>query len=303
MAAQIEELKEKLVEAVMNRIGELSNDGFVVPEGYNVRNEIIQAYYILSQPRKGKYGDADDADSKKPIMEVCSRDSVVQSLFVMVSDGLSAIRKQGYFIPYGKTCTWQVSYFGNEAIGKRIANVNRVDPFTVHKDDKFAHRVDKGRIVEIVHEQELENMDKPITAAYCYVTFNDGTIDIDLMTIAQIRKSWNMANAKGDKNKLQTEFSVEAAKRTVSNRALKPIVNAAVQVVAKSDDPDQTEDPMTFDDHEVVTDQKALTPKVVSLPPAMSKITVPVEKPKEPVMAETPKTEPLVSAQESDDFD
>lgn len=292
-----EEVKEKLVESVFNRIKELSGDGFVVPDGYNVRNELIQAFYILTQPRPGRYGDGEDADSKKPLMQVCTRESIVQSLFVMVSDGLSAIRKQGYFIPYGKECTWKPSYFGNEAIAKRIADVVDVDAFTVHQDDEFGFAVERGKITDIVHKAKLENMDKPIIAAYAYVTFASGKQDIDLMTIAQIKKSWDMAQAKGEKNKLQTQFSVEAAKRTISNRALKPIVNTAVQIVSKIVDPEDPESEAEFVDHEVMSNRPALEAKTIQLPPATEKATVPIESAKAEKVAAKKQTEPVAVQQ------
>lgn len=290
---QVEAIKKDLVERVMTRINSLSAGGFVIPEGYLVENEIRQAYFILTQPRNG------EGDYGKPIIQVTTEESVANALFNMAAAGLSATRNQCYFIPYGNVCTMQRSYFGSEAIAKRVACVTDVSAFTIHDGDSFSHRVERGKIVDVSHAQDWKNLDNPIIGAYCFVTFQDGKTTVDLMTMKQIQKSWNMSRAKGEKNKLQTQFDVEAAKRTVIQRALKPIINASqdATIWEKDFSNDDDENDVVESTHEVVNDRPALEAKTIQLPPATEKVTVPVESAKAEKVPAKKQTEPVAGQQ------
>lgn len=294
----VEKVKKELVDQVLGRINQLTQGGFVIPEGYLVENEVRQAYFILTQQRQG------EGDYGKPIMEVCSAESVANALFNMAAAGLSAIRNQCYFIPYGNNCTMIRSYFGSEAVARRVAGVVEVDPYTIHEGDKFAHILEGGKIVSVVHEQDFANLDKPIVGAYVFITFQNGKKAVDLMTMAQIRKSWNMSRAKGEKNKLQTQFDVEAAKRTIIQRALKPIINASQDANVYQKDFSTDEESEVVDrTHEVITDRPSIEAKTIALPPAAKLETVPVERQKERVKQPVEKpVEPQQSQEEENDF-
>lgn len=59
-------------------------------------------------------------------MEVCSRESIANSLLDMVVQGLSPAKTQCYFIVYGNQLQLNRSYFGTQAVLKRLTNVKDI---------------------------------------------------------------------------------------------------------------------------------------------------------------------------------
>ncbi|NCX33612.1 MAG: recombinase RecT, partial [Actinobacteria bacterium] len=67
----------------------------------------------------------------------------------------------------------------------------------IYEGDVFEYGIDTktGRKYIIKHEQKFENIsEEKIKGAYAIVLFADGTTDVDIMTIAQIRKSWEQGS-------------------------------------------------------------------------------------------------------------
>lgn len=268
--------KENVVELVIGRVKELTTKtGFLLPANYNVDNAVRTAQFIIK-----------DITNKegKSALEFCTPASIQESLFRMVAQALDPMKKQCYFIPRGNKLMMERSYFGSEAIAKRVAKVEKISASVIFEGDVFDYEMNDGRISKVNHIQKIENLDKPMFGAYCVVTFTDKSQAIDVMTIAQIKNSWKQAQNQNN-NKLQTDFGTEAAKRTVINRCLKPIINSSddSNLYERAFEGEEIEIEET--DHTVVTQPKE-QPKTISLSVAGKK-----EEPKPEPVIEEPQAE------------
>ncbi|WP_144460067.1 recombinase RecT, partial [Bacillus pumilus] len=89
--------------------------------------------------------------------ESCSRESIANSLLDMVVQGLSPAKTQCYFIPYGKQLQLNRSYFGTQAVLKRLTNVKDIWANVIFEGDVFDYEIDGGREKLIKHETKFEN--------------------------------------------------------------------------------------------------------------------------------------------------
>src|SRR5690606_10046543 len=111
--------------------------------------------------------------------------------------GLNPAKKQCYFIPYVNDLTMVASYFGQVLIAKR-AGLKDVKANLILKGDEFNYNIESdGRRVVTSHKQPFENFGNPIVGAYCVVTHPDGVQDTDIMTIEEIKQSWQQGATKG----------------------------------------------------------------------------------------------------------
>uniref|UniRef100_UPI0011A78327 recombinase RecT n=3 Tax=Bacillaceae TaxID=186817 RepID=UPI0011A78327 len=159
----------------------------------------------------------------RPALESCSRESIANSLLDMVVQGLSPAKTQCYFIPYGKQLQLNRSYFGTQAVLKRLTNVKDIWANVIFEGDVFDYEIDGGREKLIKHETKFENRDKPIIGAYAVVKTIDDIELLTIMTRKEIETSWSQAKTKAVQNK----FPQEMAKRTVINRAAKNFINTS----------------------------------------------------------------------------
>lgn len=197
-----------------------NNNEITFPPTYNYPNALKGAMLVLEQA-KDKAG--------KPVLQVCTRTSIAQSLFDMVVQGLSAIKTQCYFVAYGDVLKMSKSYFGSMLVAKRCSNVKDTRERAVHAKDNFAFIIDRDtNLIKITkHEQTLESLDSPVVAAYCTVIHdNDTPNNTIIMTIKDIVAAWNMGGSKGN-SPAHKNFSGEMAKKTVLNRALKKYINSS----------------------------------------------------------------------------
>lgn len=216
--------KETAMNSVLSRINKQKEEfGMSIPSGYNVANAINSAWLIL-QDVTAKVG-----NEYKPALEVCTQNSVVETLHNMVLQGLSPAKKQCYFIPYGKKLTLVTSYLGNVAATKRLKGVKNVFANVIYEGDDFQHTIDleTGLIKILKHDQSFENIDiNKIKGAYAVIVKDDGNNFVEIMNINQIKSSWNQGAAKG-KSGAHTNFADEMAKKTVINRACKRFWNTS----------------------------------------------------------------------------
>jgi recombination protein RecT len=121
--------------------------------------------------------------------------------------------------------------------------VKEVKAVPVYEDDVFKYEINllTGRKKIVEHTQEFKNIDPDKTVgAYAIVTENDGSTWVEVMTMKQIRKAWEMGNAKGN-SPAHKNFADEMSCKTVVNRALKIAIGS-------SDDGDLFLDEEQFDD-------------------------------------------------------
>lgn len=227
--------QKTIVDSVLTKVEQFKESGeLITPENYIPANALKSAYLILSE--------AVDKD-KNPVLQSCSQASIANSLLDMVVQGLSPMKNQCYFIPYGGKLQMSRSYLGSIAAAKR-AGMKSIVANVVFTKDKFDYKIDpKTGLFEIIkHDQVMENIDiKTIRGAYAITTMEDGTTNLTVMTLAQIRTSWLQGYAKGNSG-AHTNFTDEMCKKTVINRACKVIINGSVDVVSVPKAQEETEE-------------------------------------------------------------
>lgn len=198
---------------------------FDIPENYSYKNAIQQARYLLTKPAEsGKH-------SGKTIIDVCTPQSILQSVMEMAQKGLNPDKKQCYFIPYGNTCTLSVSYQGNVALAKRSGqDIGDIYGYAVYKADKFELEFDivKGTYKIKTYQPNVNEWKKDdIIGAFAVITNKYGEVKYtEYMTMDQIKSAWSMGAAKGN-SPAHRNFPDQQAIKTVKSRAVKSFVNTA----------------------------------------------------------------------------
>lgn len=221
-------MPKNISDNVLARVTELEQAGeLVLPTGYTAGNALKMAWLNLQNVRDR---------NNRPALEVCKQASICNALLEMVIKGLSVAKKQCYFIVAGDQLTCREDYRGKLMRAKRDTEVADVNAQVVYKDDNFVYTVDdKGRYQLVKHETKLENINlSAIVGAYAVVITKDGDRWIEVMTMDQIRKSWQQGAAKGNSG-AHNNFTDQMCKKTVISRACKIALGAAVE---EADEPD-----------------------------------------------------------------
>lgn len=222
-------VKKDVVDVVERKVQEFIHRGELsLPAGYSPENAMKSAWLILQSTI--------DRD-KKPVLSVCTKDSIANSLLDMVVQGLNPAKKQGYFIAYGKSLVFQRSYFGTMAVAKMVDDtIADIIAEVVYDGDEFEFEIVRGRKEITKHKQTLESINsKKIKAAYCMIIDYDGQIKkTEIMTFDEIKQAWKQSqmNPVDEKGQIKSgsthdKFMAEMAKKTVINKTCKPIINSS----------------------------------------------------------------------------
>ena len=214
-------VKRDTVDVVAEKVRSFQERGEIhFPANYSPENAMKSAWLMLQTVQ---------TIDKKPVLEACTKDSIANALLDMVVQGLNPAKKQGYFIPYGKTLTFQRSYFGTMAVTKNVTGAEDIDAQVIYQDDEFDFEVVRGRKRITKHKSSFGNIDdEKIAGAYCTIFFADGTEYTEIMTLKEIKKSWSKSKQSPDKEgSTHNQFPGEMAKRTVINRACKAYMNSS----------------------------------------------------------------------------
>src|SRR5690606_20910731 len=145
------------------------------PANYSPENAMKSAWLILQNTLDRE---------KRPVLEVCTKDSIANSLLDMVVQGLNPAKKQGYFIAYGKQLVFQRSYFGTMAVTKRVTGAKDICAEVVYEGDEFEFEISRGRKKITKHKQTVASINGgKIVAAYCTIVFDDEREYTDIMTM------------------------------------------------------------------------------------------------------------------------
>ena len=213
---------ENISEQVLSRIEQFQKDGsMILPKNYSVENHMKSAWLALQE--------VEDKEHHKAL-QICTKESIANSLLDMVLQGLSVSKKQGYFIVYGNKLIFQRSYFGTIALAKRAGGIV-AEPVAnvIYEGDDFQYEINPktAKVSIIKHSQKLENIDNSkIKGAYALVTLADGTTQVTIMSMQQIRAAWGQGATKGN-SPAHKNFAEEMAKKTVIGRACKAIINSS----------------------------------------------------------------------------
>lgn len=210
-------VKNDISNQVLAKIESFQSSGELrLPKDYNVENALKSAYIILSDP-------------KNNILAKCEKSSIAEALLKMVVYGVSPIKKQCYFIPYGEKLECSISYAGNIAIAKRYGKLKSIKGNAIFEGDTFEFEVDTttGRRKVTKHIQTLESVgSNKIKGAYAVYELNDGSFDVEVMSIAQIQMSWGQGGSKGN-SPAHKNFADQMAVKTVLNRACKLLISSS----------------------------------------------------------------------------
>lgn len=213
-------VNNQLIDALSAQLKEKQQYGLTFPADYNPTNALTGAYLIMKETID-KNG--------KSILESCSQTSIANSLMDMVTLGLNANKKQGYFIAYAGKCQFQKSYFGNITLAQRNGLKN-ISAEIIYEGDSFKYHIEDGMKVIDEHEQDFMNVDvDKIKGAYAVAIMDDGRKIVEIMNICQLRKAWNqrMGGLKDDASSTHKKFADQMAKKTVINRLCKVIANTS----------------------------------------------------------------------------
>jgi recombination protein RecT len=214
-------IKKDVVDVVGKKVSEFVSRGELhLPPNYSVENAMKSAWLILQNTV--------DKD-KRPVLQVCTKDSIANALLDMAVQGLNPAKKQGYFIAYGRQLTFQRSYFGTMAVTKRAAGAKDIFAEVVYKGDEFEYTIHRGNKIITKHVQKIDNVDPGnIVAAYCTIVFDDDRQFTDIMTWPEIQKAWSKSKMNPDKEgSTHKEFAQEMCRKTVINRACKRYLNSS----------------------------------------------------------------------------
>lgn len=221
MKNEIKKIEEKqITDIVFNKVVALQAKGAIdFPNNYSVGNALKSAYLILQEAKTRE---------KKPVLQVCTQESIANALLDMVVQGLNPTKQQCYFIPYGNQLTLSRSYLGTIALTKRLKGVKDVVAYPIYKNDKLDIGFDiltgKTKINEF--KPALDHKAQDLIGALGIVVGENEILYLEYMNMEQIRNAWNQGTMKGN-SPAHKNFPDQMAIKTVINRVCKKYVNAA----------------------------------------------------------------------------
>ena len=221
MKNEIKKIEEKqITDIVFNKVVGLQAKGAIdFPNNYSVGNALKSAYLILQEAKTRE---------KKPVLQVCTQESIANALLDMVVQGLNPAKQQCYFIPYGNQLTLSRSYLGTIALTKRLKGVKDVVAYPIYKNDKLDIGFDiltgKTKINEF--KPALDHKAQDLIGALGIVVGENEILYLEYMNMEQIRNAWNQGTMKGN-SPAHKNFPDQMAIKTVINRVCKKYVNAA----------------------------------------------------------------------------
>ena len=215
----LKEMQDTTVNAVMKQVEELQQTGgLVLPKDYNVGNALKSAWIYLQTI---------ETRTKQKAIDVCTKLSICNCLLEMVIRGQHP-KKHCYFIACGNSLEYWERYTGKLLRAKRDTNIQEVVAQVIYEGDNFVYGVDKNGYYQLTkHETAIENINPDkIKAAYAVVIYKDGNKHLEVMTMDQIRKSWQQGAARGASGAHQN-FTDQMCKKTVIARACKIELDSA----------------------------------------------------------------------------
>lgn len=215
----LKEMQDTTVNAVMKQVEELQQTGgLVLPKDYSVGNALKSAWIYLQTI---------ETRTKQKAIDVCTKLSICNCLLEMVIRGQHP-KKHCYFIPCGNSLEYWERYTGKILRAKRDTKIQDVVAQIIYEGDKFVYKVNENGYYELVsHDTAIENINPDkIKAAYAVVIYKDGSKHLEVMTMDQIRKSWQQGAARGTSGAHQN-FTDQMCKKTIIARACKIELDSA----------------------------------------------------------------------------
>lgn len=224
-------MKTDIVDVVTARISSLVDHGKLqLPTDYSEHNALMAAWLKL-QSTKDKDG--------KLALKVCTHDSIANALLDMIVQGLTPARDQCYFVVYGTQLVMIRSYFGDEALLRRVRPGARVYAEPIYKGDELEYEILDGKKRITKHKQKFSNIGGLDTILGAYAVVEQEKFEpscavmiphCEIMTLEQIKKAWSRGKnwpPKQGKQSPHTDHPEEFVKKTVLARACKRLINAS----------------------------------------------------------------------------
>lgn len=225
--------EKNFLQEVLNRTNNFisANKEIVLPPHYDASGA-VKSFFLKILDLKV---------NNKPAIEICTKESIFTAFFDLVSKGLDPRKNQAYPIIYGNQLKLHESYFGNQkAAFTYRPDLVEINAQVIREGDVFEVKIaENGRKTIVKHETKWENADKDITGAYAVAVFKDGTTTADVMSKAQLQKSWAMGRSGGQTHK---NFEEEMAKKTVRSRLAKALKNVTDDSATFKEDIYQVDD-------------------------------------------------------------
>lgn len=229
MSNQLAEIKKNTVDVVTQKIKTLESNGDIqFPPDYSPQNALRSAWLSLQETVDR---------NKKPVLQACSRTSIMNSLFNMTVQGLNPAKEQCYFLAYGEQLTCHRSYHGTKALAMRVdPSIGDIIAEPVWEGDTLEYEIDRGKKRVVKHKQTLDSIDsKKPKGAYCLVLDHQGNVTkTEIMTFEQIKAAWKKSqmkpvqdNGEIKPNSTHAEFMEEMIRKTIINRTCKSIINSS----------------------------------------------------------------------------
>lgn len=251
---QVAIVEKNIADAVMQKIQVFQETNTLnVPKDYSAPNALRAAWLILQDTKNIE---------KRPVLEVCTKESIANALLKMVTQGLNPVKRQCSFIAYGNTLTMQREYAGTIAIAKRDAGVVKVSANVVYAGDEFEYEINPETLEKKItkHVQTLDSLGAAeIKGAYAIIEYSNNTRKTEIMSMAQVRKSWEQGPTKGQ-SPAHKNFPDQMAMKTVINRALKIDVNSSDDAALFDEEPQPDDQKVAFVKQEI--EDKANTKEI-----------------------------------------
>lgn len=213
--------EKTIADNVLTRVNQFRQLGQItLPKDYDPGNALKSAWLLLLETKDKE---------EKPVLEVCSKESIANALFEMVITGLSPMKKQCSFIAYGKKLICQREYPGTIALAKRFGGVRDITSNVIYQGDEFIYQIDPttGRKTVEKHIQNFGNInDTKILGAYATLILENGSTEMEVMNYEQIKKSWMQGANKGN-SPAHRNFPGEMCRKSVIYRACKTRINSS----------------------------------------------------------------------------
>lgn len=156
---------------------------------------------------------------KTPMLQQCTPVSLLQCIITAAELGLEPGGALGhaYLVPYGKAATLIVGYRGFIQLMRNSGQLASIRAVVVHEKDVFEMR--EGIEQSIKHKPYLDGDAGPLKYVYCVAKLKDGSVQIELMTRAQV-DAIRARSRSGSSGPWQTDYE-EMAKKTVVRRIAK----------------------------------------------------------------------------------
>lgn len=273
-------VNDKFITGLIQQVKQKQELGLTFPARYNPANELMGAYLVLKE--------ATDKNGK-PVLDVCSTESIATALMRMVNGHLSVLQGQCYLIPYGGKLQCQPSVYGNEANAKDCG-MKDINASVIYEGDTFKYHKEDGITVIDVHEQDFMNIDlNKIKGVYAVAIMQDGKKKAEVMNMNQVKTAWQQGYGyKENGNGTHQKFPDQMAMKTVKNRLTKDIIRGGgnAELVNAYDDFEEHEyDDRTALDVDYEIQQNANTIPFEAIEEKETPTTMP-KKEKEPAKVE-----------------